>query len=66
MYALLRGREWISIPEGHDPDQLVPSPIVLCDGPQAAWATPSLDEAINRQQLLKLCWGLSTEIRALR
>lgn len=66
MYGLLRGREWVSVAKGHDPAQLVPDPILLCSGTQAAWTTPSLDEAIARQQLLKLCWGLSTEIRALR
>ena len=66
MYGLLRGREWVSVPDGHDPAQLVPCPLLICDSPEAAWVTPCLDEAISRQQLLKLCWGLSTEIRALR
>lgn len=65
MYALLRGREWVSVDKRHDPAQLVPTPILLCNHTRAAWATPSLDEAIERQQLLKLCWGLSTEVRAL-
>jgi hypothetical protein len=65
MYGLLRNNQWISVPDDHDPDQLVPCPLMICPTPQAAWSTPCLDEAINRQQLLKMCWGLSTEIRAL-
>jgi hypothetical protein len=31
-----------------------------------AWLSSCLDEAIERQQLLRMAFGLSTEIRAVR
>ena len=65
-YALLRGRQWISAPSGQGTGQLLPPVLALCDTDERVWVADSLDQAIERQTLLRNCWGWSTEIRALR
>lgn len=65
-YALLRGRQWISAPDGQGLGQLLPPVLALCDTPDRIWEADSLDQAIERQTLLRNCWGWATEIRALR
>lgn len=65
-YALRRGAEWISATEGQGIDCLIPPVLALCDGPEQAWLADTLELAIERQTLLRYCWGLSTEIRAIR
>lgn len=63
-YALLRGREWITAPEG-DGDPI--PPVLAIDSDQSnAWLSPTLDLAIERQSLLRMCWGWSTEIRVIK
>lgn len=63
-YALCRGRQWITAPEGDGS----PIPPVLATNadPADAWLAPTIDVAIERQQLLRMCWGWATQIRALR
>lgn len=66
-YALLRGRQWISSPEGEGPSSWpIPPVLALCDGPEAAWLAPNLETALERRQLLRDCWGWNTEVRAIR
>lgn len=60
----MRGGRWITAPKG-DGDPI--PPVLAIDDDQAqAWAAPNIDIAIERQQLLRLCWGWATEIRAIR
>lgn len=62
-YALRRGREWITAPEGDGR----PIPPVLGIGSlDQAWLFADLDEAIESSNLLRLCWGWATEVRAIR
>lgn len=65
-YALCRGRQWISAPDGQGVDQIIPPVLAVCDEPGAAWVSDCIDQAIERQTLLRNCWGWATEIRALR
>lgn len=65
-YALSRGRQWISAPNGQGDGRLLPPVLALCDQPDIAWLAPDLDTAIERQTLLRYCWGWNTEIRAFR
>lgn len=65
-YALVRGKKYVSAPEGYDPRHLVPPVLALCDKPDHAWVSTDLDLALERSSLLRLCWGWNTEIRALR
>ena len=65
-YVLIRDRQFISTGPDHDREQLVPWPLVLGSDSQSAWVSTSIDQALERSALLKLCWGLQTEIRALR
>ena len=62
-YALHRGREWVIAPTG-DRESL-PAALTLSADPAKAWQTRSIDVAIERQQLLRICRGLATEIRTL-
>lgn len=62
-YALRRGRQWITAPNGDgDP---IPPVIAFDDSPTQAWCADTIDQAIERQKLLRICWGWATEIRAL-
>ncbi len=62
-YALCRGRQWILAPHG-DGDPISPK-LTIGDDQALAWATSNLDIAHERQALLRMCWGWTTEIRAL-
>jgi hypothetical protein len=60
----MRGDRWITAPQG-DGDPI--PPVLAIDNDQAqAWRAPNIDIAIERQQLLRLCWGWATEIRVIR
>lgn len=66
-YGLRRGRQWISAPEGDGPaGQIIPPVLALDDESTDAWRAPTIDIAIERQYLLRYCWGWNTEIRAIR
>lgn len=65
-YVLIRDRQFISTAPDHDPEQLVPCPLLLCPDPGSAWISASIEQALERAALLQFCWGLNTEIRALR
>jgi hypothetical protein len=65
-YAFRRGHEWICAPAGHDPRaSIVPGLSVAADVAHA-WRCDDLDEAHERQALLRWVLGWSTEIRAIR
>ncbi len=63
-YALLRGGRWITAPKGDG--EPIPPVLAIEDDSANAWRAPNIDIAIERQQLLRLCWGWATEIRAIR
>jgi hypothetical protein len=65
-YALRRGRQWISAPNGQGEGRILPPVLAICDTAELAWLADSLEQAIERQTLLRNCWGWATEIRALR
>jgi hypothetical protein len=65
-YALRRGRQWISATKGQGEGQLLPPVLALCDTAEAAWLADSLEQALERQTLLRNCWGWATEVRAFR
>ena len=66
-YALRRGQQWITAPEGDGPTSWVIPPVLAADSDRAAaWVAPTIDEAIERQQLLRMAFGLTTEVRAIR
>lgn len=64
MYALRRGRQWIGAPEGDG--RPIPPVLAISDSLDTAWLFPNLDEAIESSNLLRLCWGWATEVRAIR
>jgi hypothetical protein len=66
-YALRRGQQWITAPQGlGQPGQAVP-PVLAADSDRAAaWVAPTIGKAIERQQLLRMAFGLTTEVRAIR
>lgn len=63
-YALRRGRRWITAPEGDGSP--IPPVLAISEDPADAWLASTIDIAIERQQLLRMCWGWATQIRALR
>lgn len=66
-YALMRGRQFVTAPEGPGPSSWVVPPVLAADSdPTKAWLSPDLNTAIERQQLLKMAFGLTTEVRAIR
>ena len=65
-YALVRGHQFIGTEPDHNPQQLVPWPLVLCSDSESAWISTSIDQALERATLLRLCWGLQAEVKALR
>lgn len=62
----MRDGRFISTAADHPPEQLVPCPLLLCPEPELAWGSSTIDQALERAALLRFCWGLNTEIRALR
>lgn len=64
MYALCRGRQWITAPEGDG--RPIPPVLGLDTNINIAWRFTSLDEAIESAALLRFCWGWATEVRAIR
>jgi hypothetical protein len=65
-YALIRGQQYISTETGREYDALIPTPLLLCDDAATAWLSATIDEALERAALLRMCWGWTTEIRAIR
>lgn len=70
-YALIRGSgrhtQYVTAPEGPGPDSWVVPPVLAADtDPKKAWLSPDLNTAIERQQLLRMAFGLTTEVRAIR
>jgi hypothetical protein len=63
-YYLRRGRTWICAPAGSDQTAPFAAGLTVDTDPDAAWLTPSLDIAHERQALLRHVHGWSTEIRA--
>jgi hypothetical protein len=63
-FVLRRGRQWIIAPTG-DRDPMPPD-ITIGDDLSQAWQTPSLNIAIERQELLRICKGWATEIRTIK
>jgi hypothetical protein len=62
-FALRRGQQWITAPDGDgDP---IPPRLVPGDDQALAWVAPNIDIAHERQALIKMLWGWTTEIRAL-
>ena len=64
MFGLIRGAQWICAPQGDG--QPIPPVITAEVKGDNAWLAPGLDEAIERQQLLRMAFGLNTEVRAVR
>lgn len=65
-YALRRGDRWICAPKGDGPaGQIIPPVLTVDDDLTIAWLSPSLDQALDRVALLRMCWGLSAEVRAI-
>jgi hypothetical protein len=64
MFGLIRGSQWICAPQGDG--QPIPPVITAEDSRDNAWLAADLEEAIERQQLLRMAFGLSTEVRAVR
>ena len=65
-YALRRGAQWISATKGQGEGLLLPPVLALCDTTDSAWLADSLELALERQTLLRHCWGWATEVRAFR
>lgn len=64
-YYLRRGREWICVPKGVSQTSPSIQGLECCSDPDRAWLTTSLDEAHERQTLLRYINGWSTEISAI-
>lgn len=70
-YALVRGSgrhtQFVTAPEGLGPSSWPVPPVLAVDSdPDQAWLSPDLDTAIERQQLLRMAFGIATDVRALR
>jgi hypothetical protein len=56
-YGLRRGRQWLQPAARTGP--------ALTDDPSAAWTTDSLDTALERQAVLRHCYGLASMVAAI-
>ena len=56
-YGLRRGRGWVQPPSRTGP--------VVGPDPAAAWTTTDLDRAIDRQAILRHCYGLASMVAAI-
>jgi hypothetical protein len=70
-YALIRGSgrhaQFVTAPKGLGaPGQIVPPVLAADTDAKRAWLSPDLDTAIERQSLLRMAFGLATEVRAIR
>jgi hypothetical protein len=65
-YAFRRGREWICAPAGHDRNAAMVPGLTVAPDLSHAWRCDDLDAAHERQALLRIVMGWSTEIRAVR
>ena len=64
MFGLIRGAQWICAPKG---DGTPIPPVITAEATRDnAWLATSLDEAIERQRLLRIAFRLNTEVRAVR
>jgi hypothetical protein len=57
-YGLQRARGWLG--------PITPDGVELMPSPDHAWTTTSLKDAINQMFILRACWGLAAEVRAIR
>jgi hypothetical protein len=65
-YALRRGRDWITAPEGDcRPGQPIPPVLAISDDSSLAWLSSTIEQALERASLLRMCWGWATEIRRI-
>jgi len=65
-YALIRGEQFISTEPGYSDDALIPLPLLLCNDTETTWLSDTIDQALERAALLRMCWGWTTELRAIR
>lgn len=62
-----RHAQFVTAPKGLGPSSWVIPPVLAADTDAThAWLAPDLDTAIERQQLLRMAFGLATEVRAIR
>lgn len=66
-YALRRGHHWVVAPKGDClPGQPIPPALTLSTSPEHAWLSSTIDQALERSTLLRMCWGCSTEIQRIK
>lgn len=65
-YALRRGPDWVCAPVDHDRDSVIPWPVTLEPNRGHAWLAPTVEVALERQALVRNCWGWATVIQAIR
>lgn len=67
MYGLRRGQQWITAPEGDGPSgSPIPPVLAVSDSREHAWLASNIDDALERQRLLRMAFGTSTEVMAIR
>lgn len=65
-FALRRGPDWICAPRHQDDSQVIPHPLTLEPNQNRAWIAPTIDLALERQALVRYCWGWATTIQRIR
>ncbi len=67
MYVLKHGSHFVCDPDAGKPgSHLMPPRIDLCLNPDMAWRIASLDEAIEKANLLRIIRGWSCHVQAVR
>lgn len=61
-----RGPDWVCAPYDYDRSLVIPHPLTLEPIRQHAWLAPTIEVALERQALLRYCWGWATSIQAIR
>lgn len=62
----MRGDNWITAPYGQGEGQILPPALAVCKITEHAWVFPNLETALNKSQILKSAFGISSEPRAIR
>ena len=65
-YVLRRGRDYVCAPARHNPDALFVKGLRISSDAERAWLSADLDQAHERQTLLRYALGWATEIQAVR
>lgn len=65
-YGLRRNGQWVLAPEGKGDGHVLPPMLALGEDIGHVWDTPDIELALERSTLLRMCWGWTTEIRAIR